>query len=286
MALAADPLPTPVIIAPTPQPTPVTDLAGYVDAHFALERGRYEGFFNGDPDGEGTWRRNAIGGAGRGAWSVSPTFTLQLDAWFNLWQERFEERGSDNSGEGGVGTHFVFGDASGFRFGALTSVGREEAGTWANVAGELATSFGSLRVSAQGGVAFAVAGDAQVFGERAVYVVANATFYPAENLAITGHAGWHRWYEANDDGDATRQWTLGVRAEFQLGSSPLSIYGGYFFDREYYDDGGDGYTQIERIHTFYAGVRMLLGRDTLRALDDAVPFADYNPIYGDPFAHR
>lgn len=285
-AFAADPLPPPVVIAPTPQPPPpVPNLAGYVDAHFALERGRYEAFWQGSPDGEGNWRENAIGGAGRGAWNISPTFALQLDAWFNLWQEKGEEE-NFNWAEGGVGTHFIFGNAGGSRFGALTSVGRDENGTWANVAGELATTFGAIRVSAQAGFTFGLAGEPREDGERAYYLVANATFYPTDNLALTGHMGWHRWYEAADDGDGTRQWTLGARAEFQLGASPLSIYAGYFFDREFYADGGDPYTQIERIHTFYAGLRLLLGRDTLRDLDDAVPFADYNPMYGDRFAHR
>ncbi|MGD9738587.1 MAG: hypothetical protein AB7O56_06765 [Bauldia sp.] len=293
-ALAADPLPPPVVIAPTPPPAPVADLAGYVDAHFGVTWNYWEEFFEETVEADDQWRENALGGAGRAAWTINPNFALQLDAWFNLWQEKFDDGFSANGGHGGVGTHLVFGDADGVRFGLLTSVGRNtegpwEAGegTWANLAGEVAGTFGSFRVSAQGGYTFAVAGDARQDGERAVYVAANATFYPTDNLAITGHAGWSRWYETDGELDLERTLTLGARAEFQLGASPLSIYAGYAFDRARWVDGDDeGWTELQRSHTVYAGVRMLLGRDTLRALDDAVPFADYNPIYGDPFAHR
>lgn len=291
-ALAADPLPPPVVVAPTPVPPPVTDLAGYVDVHFGHQWAYEEFFEGGEPDGEEEWRETALGGAGRAAWNIRPTFALQLDAWFNLWQEKFDDGFTGNGGLGGVGTHFVFGSPDGMRFGVLTSVGRSY-GTWANVAGELATSFGNFRVSAQGGFTFGLVGEPKEDGERAYYIAANATFYPTENLALTGHGGWYRWYETNDgdDNDRDTGLTLGARAEFRLGSSPLSIYAGYRFDRVVEVDGEDfglDFDDIDiiRTHTVYVGVRMLLGRDTLRDLDDAVPFADYNPLYGDPFAHR
>lgn len=294
-AFAADPMPLPVVVAPQPLPPVPATMAGYVDAHFGMRWAYQEFFFDGQPDGDNEFRENALGGAGRAAWSINPSLALQMDAWFNMWQEIDREERPDPKGAGGVGAHVVFGSPTGLRFGALASVGRirsgnwpADDGTWVNLAGELAATFGAFRVSMQGGFTFGIAGDAIDDGERAYYVAANATFYPMENLAITGHAGWDRWYETDDapDNDAENTLTLGARAELKIGATPMSIYGGYTFDRALFVNGEDPFTRVTRSHMVYAGVRMLLGRDTLEALDNAVPFADWNPIYGDPFAHR
>jgi len=296
-AFAADPMPPPVIVAPQPPPPPlVPTMAGYVDAHFGKRWAYEEFFYQGEPDGDEEFRENVLGGAGRAAWNINPSLALQMDAWFNMWQEIYDDEGrSDPEGAGGVGAHIVFGSPTGIRFGALASVGRigsgtwnADDGTWVNLAGELAATFGAFRIATQGGFTFGIAGDAADDGERAYYIVANATFYPTDNLAITGHAGWDRWYETDDgdDNDVETTLTLGARAELKIGATPLSIYGGYTYDRAVFVNGDDPWTSVTRSHMVYAGVRMLLGRDTLRALDDAVPFADWNPIYGDPFAHR
>jgi len=294
-AFAADPTPPPIIVAPQP-PAPPT-LAGYVDAHFGMRWVYEEIFYEGEFERDDGFRQNALGGAGRAAWNISSSLALQMDAWFNSWQLVWDGSEGEPGGLGGIGAHIVFGSPTGIRFGALASVGRIGAGpwiaddgTWVNLAGELAATFGAFRVSTQGGFTFGINGDAADDGERAYYVVANATFYPTENLAITGHAGWDRWYET-DDGDANdveTRLTLGARTELRVGATPLSIYGGYAFRREVFVSGyfDDPRTVLSRSHMVYGGVRMLLGRDTLRALDDAVPFADWNPIYGDPFAHR
>ena len=285
MAFAADPMPPPIVVAPQPPPPVPPTLAGYVDAHFGMRWAYQVSFFDGQPDGEYELRENVLGGAGRAAWNLNPSLALQMDAWFNMWPD----------GAGGVGLHAVFGSPSGLRFGALASVGRisngrwnADDGTWMNLAGELAATFGAFRVSTQGGFTFGLTGDGADDGERAYYIVANATFYPTDNLAITGHAGWDRWYETNDapDNDVENTLTLGARAELKIGATPMSIYGGYAFDRAVLVDGNDPVTTVTRSHMAYVGIRMLLGRDTLEALDNAVPFADWNPIYGDPFAHR
>jgi len=294
-AFAADPMPPPVVVAPQPPPPAPVTLAGYVDAHFGMRWAYEEFFFDGTPEGEEEYRENALGGAGRAAWSINPSLAVQMDAWFNMWQLLEEEEGIDPEGAGGVGMHLVFGSPSGIRFGALASVGRigegewyANDGTWVNLAGEMAATFGAFRVSTQGGFSLGVTGDAADDGERAYYVVANATFYPTDNLAITGHAGWDRWYETDDGDDNDRETTLtvGARAELKIGATPMSIYGGYTFDRAVYLGGDEPFVNVTRSHMVYAGIRMLLGRDTLQALDNAVPFADWNPIYGDPFAHR
>jgi hypothetical protein len=294
MAFAADPMPPPIVVAPQLPPAPPT-LAGYVDAHFGMRWAYEEFFFEGQPNGDDEFRENALGGAGRAAWNINPSLALQMDAWFNMWQRLDEEERVDPEGAGGVGMHAVFGSPTGIRFGALASVGRIGSGTWnaddgmwVNLAAELAATFGAFRVSTQGGFTLAVTGDAADDRERAYYVAANATFYPTDNLAITGHAGWDRWYETNDapDNDVENTLTLGARAELKIGATPMSIYGGYAFDRAVFVNGDDPFAAVTRSHMVYAGVRMLLGRDTLEALDNAVPFADWNPIYGDPFAHR
>ncbi|MCW5714392.1 MAG: hypothetical protein KIT43_07775 [Bauldia sp.] len=295
-AFAADPVPPPIVVAPQPPPPPAPPtLAGYVDAHFGMRWAYEEIFFDGTFEFDEEFRENVLGGAGRAAWNINPSLALQMDAWFNMWQLLDEEELDDPEGAGGVGMHVVFGSPTGIRFGALASVGRigsgtwsADDGTWVNLAGELAATFGAFRVSTQGGFSLGIAGDAADDGERAYYAVANATFYPTDNLAITGHAGWDRWYETDDGGDNDVETTLtvGARAELKIGATPMSIYGGYAFDRAVFLNGDDPETIVTRSHMVYVGVRMLLGRDTLRALDNAVPFADWNPIYGDPFAHR
>lgn len=289
VALAADPVPPPVVIAPQPPPPPVANLAGYVDAHFGLEKGRFEEFFEGDPDFEEDWRNTILGGAGRGAWAISPSFTFQLDAWFNIWQTKDEEE-VFNWGEGGVGTHFIFTTAGGLRAGGLVSVGRGD-GTWINFAGEVAQSFGNFRLSAQAGYTIPLSGFPKEDGERSWYITAAGTFYITPDFAITANIGYDRWRETiseGDDLDIERTLSYGLRVEYGIGNTPLSIYAGFHSEHlRGVDLDEPEWTWIERERTYFAGVRMLIGRDTLQEMGDAVGFADYNAIFGDDmFAPR
>lgn len=287
-AFAADPLP-PVVVAPeVVPPPPVTTAAGYVDAHFGF-RSLFERFVvEEETEFEGDWRETVLGGAGRGAFHLSPTLVLQLDAWANFFQRRFDDGETSNWATGGVGTHLVFQTPGGLRAGALLSYGRED-GAWVNAAGEVAQSFGNFRVSGQAGVAFGVAGEAQLDGERTWYVTAAGTFYVNPDFAITGHVGFDRWYETADEDEMnySRALTYGARVELGLGQTPLSVYAGYMARRETelsFDFPDEAYHL--RTRTVYVGVRMLLGRDSLQEMGDAVGFADLNPIYGDQFAPR
>lgn len=284
MALAADPVP--VVVAPEVMPATVPSLAGYVAAHFGRDRGGETQSVDEVIDFEEAWIDTAIGGAGRAAWWITPSFALQLDAWANLWESTFEG-GTDNWGEGGFGAHVVYQTAGGLQLGGLLSVGRED-GTAINVAAEAAQSFGNFRLAIQTGYTVPIAGEDAEEGERHVYVTAAGTYFITPNFAITAHAAIERWWETSDPGDTQRErnFNYGVRAELGLGDTPFSIYVGFQGEHWWETVDEAPVTNNGGERTLFAGVRMLLGRDNLRDLSAAVPFADYNPVFGDQFAPR
>src|SRR5690606_29563661 len=114
------------------------------------------------------------------------------------------------------------------------------------------------------------------------YVRAGGTFYVGPNTSVAANIGFDRTRWLNED-RVQRQLSWGARVEHKLGSSPFTIFGAYEGYRwaGYDNNGAEDWAGTE--HAFVVGVRMLFGRDPLQALDAAVPFADYNPTYGDPF---
>lgn len=285
-ALAADISP---IVIPPPVVIPVVapTVAGYIDLHFGMVRGFEDFYFDESYEGTDDWRSLLLGGGGRGAYELTQSLNIQLDAWFNFivspeQRPRSISGGDGNVGRGGIGGHLFFDTAGGLNAGAVASVGVvTDYGMFANVGAEVAQSFGNFTVSLQGGFNFGFLGEAALDGYRNMYVRAGGTFYVGPNTSVAANVGLNRTTLVNEDVFG-RELSWGARVEHKLGSSPFTIFGAYEGYRWVGSDGKAGnWTGME--HAFVVGVRMLFGRDTLQALDAAVPFADYNPTYGDPF---
>lgn len=286
-ALAADI--SPVVIPPLPVVIPVAPtVAGYIDLHFGMIRGSREFYVDEQLNGEFSWQSLLLGGGGRGAHEVTQSLNVQLDAWYNfIVRPEQLDRAIDADygyfGRGGIGGHIFADTAGGLYAGALATVGVVgNYGMFANVGAELARSFGNLNVSVQAGYNFSFLGAATFYGYRNIYVRAGGTFYVGPNTSVAANVGFSRtrWVI---EGEFGRELSWGARVEHKLGSSPLSIFGAYKGYRWANFDTVDPFIWTGTEHAFAFGVRMLFGRDTLQALDAAVPFADYNPTYGDPF---
>ena len=281
----------PIVVAP-PQARPA--LAGYVDLMLGYGWGWEIFLEQGFPPFEERWRALSFRGAGRAAHYLTPGFGIQLEAWTKLFvghQVEFDNNVLDDEFDywfttGGLGTHFIIGAPGGFQGGFVASVGLPGDGLWANIGADMAATFGNFRVSGQGGFSFGVFGDAQFDVERDIYVTAGAAFYPTPNLSIGAHVGWDRFTENFGDPsqDTSRAINYGFRIEQKLGNSPFAIHAAYFGVR--WNGFDDDETWNGREHVVTGGIRLLLGGDTLQAVDALVPFADRNAIYGDPFAPR
>jgi hypothetical protein len=191
--------------------------------------------------------------------------------------------GDADLGRGGIGMHLFADTAGGLNVGVLATAGAVTGfGMFANVGAEASKSFGNFTVAAQGGYTFALTGEAAAVGYRNMYVRAGATAYLGANTSISANVGYNR---TNVPGLlAGSELTWGARAEHKLGSSPFTIFASYAGYRwTTVDLNEPPYNWAGMEHAFVVGVRMLFGRDTLQALDAAVPFADYNATYGDPF---
>lgn len=300
-AYAADPLP--MVDAPPPLPIAPTSLAAYIQAHGIYTRGRADlsHVIADDPeyipdlafeeiDGLG------IGGAGRGAYMVSPSFTIQLDAWVNIVSQhyqRFEIFGDDaepagegdrTNATGGIASHFLFGD-NGFRGGVMTSIGGVGGdGLAATLAAEAGFGAEQFRVWGQGGYVFGLRSD--LADDRGYYGIAAASFYANPNLSLAAFFGGGAVNDGPDDDDVvtTREIAFGGRVETVLGDSPFSVFAAYQGVRGTEHGENDTFDVEDvtyRSHTFLAGIRMLIGAETLRDLDDRVGFADLNILYGD-----
>jgi hypothetical protein len=286
-ALAADI--SPIVIPPPPVVIPAAPtVAGYIDLHFGMLRGYEAFFFDEQFEDDQDWQSLLLGGGGRGAYEVTQSLNIQLDAWYNfvVSRERIPRAiagDNDSVGRGGIGGHMFFDTAGGFMAGAVASVGVvTDYGMFANVGAEAAASLGNFTVSLQGGFNFGFLGDAALDGYRNMYVRAGGTFYVGPNTSLAANVGFNRTTLVNENVFG-RELSWGARVEHKLGSSPFTIFGAY---EGYRWVGFD--TDVPEVwagfeHAFVIGVRMLFGRDTLQALDAAVPFADYNPTYGDPF---
>jgi len=285
-ALAADI--SPIVIAPPPVviPAPPT-VAGYIDLHFGMVRGWEELYINDTFETEFSWRPLLLGGGGRGAYELTQSLNLQLDAWFNflVYPDQLDRAiGEDgDTGRGGIGGHVFVDTAGGLYVGALATLGVvTDYGMLANVGAEAAASFGNFTVAVQGGYTFAVVGESVFDGYRNMYVRAGATFYVGPNTSVAANVGINRT-RLLSHGIFSRELSWGARVEHKLGSSPFTIFGAYQGYRWAGYEEQSPWTWNGMEHAFVVGVRMLFGRDTLQALDAAVPFADYNPTYGDPF---
>ncbi|MCW5713561.1 MAG: hypothetical protein KIT43_03480 [Bauldia sp.] len=288
-ALAADVI-SPVVFVPPPVVIPVAPtVAGYIDLHFGILRGFEDFYFDESYEGTDYWRSLVLGGGGRGAYELTQALNIQLDAWFNFIvnpDRRLVASVSDgyaNFGRGGIGGHIFVDTAGGLYAGALATVGVvTDYGMFANVGAEVAQSFGNFTVSIQGGYTFGILGEPAFDGHRSMYVRAGGTFYVGPNTSVAANVGFSRT-RIIDEAIFGRELSWGARVEHKLGSSPFTIFGAYEGYRWAGYDADDPFSWNGMEHAFVVGVRMLFGRDTLQALDAAVPFADYNPIYGDPF---
>jgi hypothetical protein len=279
----------PIVVAP-PQARPT--LAGYVDLMLGYGWGWEINLEQGDPPWEDRWREVSFRGAGRAAHYLTPGFGIQFEAWTKLFvghgmsfdNGQFVGEGDYWFTTGGLGTHFIIGAPGGFQGGLVATVGLD-GGLWANVGADVAATFGNFRISGQGGFSFGVFGDAQVDVERDIYAEVGATFYPTPNLSIGANVGWDRFTENYGPGqDTFRGFNYGFRVEQKLGNSPFAIHAAYGGFRWNGFDDDETWNGMEHVVT--VGVRLLLGGDTLQAVDALVPFADRNHIYGDPFAPR
>jgi hypothetical protein len=286
-ALAADI--SPIVIPPPPVVIPAAPtVAGYIDLHFGMVRGFEVFYIDEQLADEEFWRSLLLGGGGRGAYEVTQSLNVQLDAWFNFVvdPERLERAIAGDGGDvgrGGIGGHLFLDTAGGLNAGAVASVGVvTDYGMFANVGAEVARSFGNFTLSVQGGFNFGFLGEAASDGYRNMYVRAGGTFYVGPNTSVAANVGFNRTTLVNENVFG-RELSWGARVEHKLGSSPFTIFGAYEGYRwaGFDTDLPEAWGGME--HAFVIGVRMLFGRDTLQALDAAVPFADYNPTYGDPF---
>lgn len=286
-ALAADI--SPIVVVPPPVVIPAAPtVAGYIDLHFGVLRGFEDFYFDEQLENEDDWMSLLLGGGGRGAYEVTQSLNIQLDAWFNFIVNpdriaRALSDGGSNFGRGGIGGHIFVDTAGGLYAGALATVGVvTDYGMFANVGAEVAQSFGNFTVSLQGGYTFGLVGEPAFAGHRNMYVRAGATFYVGPNTSVAANVGFNRTRILNE-AIFGRELSWGARVEHKLGSSPFTIFGAYEGYRWAGYDADDPFSWNGMEHAFVVGVRMLFGRDTLQALDAAVPFADYNPVYGDPF---
>ncbi|MCC6736455.1 MAG: hypothetical protein IT534_10065 [Bauldia sp.] len=286
-ALAADISPIvvtpPVVVVPAP-PT----VAGYIDLHFGGLLAWEDFYIDDSFETRDDWRNLILGGGGRGAAPVGSMLNIQLDAWFNFVMgnrqiTRMISAGGGDVGRGGIGMHLFADTAGGLNAGVLATAGAvTDFGMFTNVGVEASKAFGNFTVAAQGGFTFGLTGDAAASGYRNMYVRAGATAYLGPNTSIAANVGYNRTAMPGFD-TAGMEINWGARAEHKLGTSPFTIFAAYH---------GSHWTQVNTNspgawigteHAVVVGVRMLFGRDTLQALDAAVPFADYNPTYGDPF---
>lgn len=291
-AFAADVIvPMPAVVAPA-API-VTSFAGYVDIHYGIQNIADLFVEDGEvfDDGDGHQHR-LFSGAGRGAYWFTPSLGLQLDAWYTqVWEAEDRE---DAWADTGVGAHLLYQTNGGLVLGLLASYGRDadfdESDPMFNVALEGAQTFGNFRLMGQVGYVVDRSEEGIEDTQRTAYAAMAATYYLNPGFSITGNAGIARWFERTDedDNDHDMIYTFGGRMDYQIGQSPLSLYAGVQQTRTREFDGEDGgeLDDVDRETTFFVGVRMLLGTDTLQANDAVVPFADLNPMYGQPWAAR
>jgi len=264
-ALSADPVQA---IAPLAPASDMQGVSGYVDL--------YAGIGTIDFGGPVNYDLVPIGGAGRANIWFSPTFALQLDAWGEgvSWDLPGNNSASYNSF--GIGGHLAWRDPNSFAFGGLASVGDAAFGRWGNVGLEGQAYFGNFTLYGQAGYTFDISGNSGPGGSGfdVWYVIGEGRYFPMPNLMLAGHIGYDD-FSCSGCGDASAiRW--GADVEFQPGGSPVAGFLSY--QGASLDTGGG--PDIDE-HVFLAGVKVLMGQDSLQANNNyGATFADHNPVYG------
>ena len=272
--LAADLGQAPVESAPVASMVP-QGISGYVDLYGGL------GIIDFDFEG-GEYDLGLIGGAGRANIWLSPAVALQLDAWGDSTAYSLDGEDFDISYTAfGIGGHLAWRDPNRYAFGGLVSFGDAAVTRWGNIGAEGQVYFGNFTLYGQAGYTFSIAGQlaevAEVADIDAWYVVGEGRFFPMPNFMLAGHLGYDD-FSCNGCGGDFSAVRWGLDAEFQPGGWPvagfLSYQGGNF------DFSNTGGADIDE-HVFLAGVKVLLGQDSLQENNNyGATFADHNPVYG------
>jgi len=284
-ALAANPAPvavSPIVVVPPPSAP--TTLSAYVEVFGGGMRGLHiwdQGLT------EERERALGLGGAGRAAWQMSPTFGLQLDAWADHWSGRYEycyegdcyDEGGWDDDRMGIALHLTYGGVTGFRFGPLISAGAEDDDAWANIGLNAVYNADRFRIYIQGGYSLPLNEGDKNDEEKGYYAQFVGTFYLRPNVAISGNFGADVFREDCCDERRTAL-NFGGRLEFSPEGSPLAFFGAYqgrFWTWDGYED------EVNRHHYVGVGMSLLIGQDTIQGRDRAVGLVDYNGIYGQVF---
>jgi hypothetical protein len=258
--------------------------AAYFDIHggygFGDESGTTDkiGFSDYDED----WDETLVGAALRGAYFVSPAFSIQGDVWANRYD------GNSDSGifdfetiYVGTGGHLTYNAAPGTLLGAVASYGwmfedGDDSSDFVNVGLEAAHEVGNFRAYGQAGYTFGVNGFADDVSLETWYGVGELTYYFTDNFALSGNVGY-----SQTDSDAFNEdgWTWGTTIEAKPWNAPISLYGSY---QGYQWDGEDfAFDYDGTDHTFFVGAKFMANSGSVRERDQTVGLKDMNPIFGD-----
>ncbi len=282
-ALGADLGGAPDYSAPSVEPSAAT-WAAYFDVHAGYGMGSEDkvgGIFDYDED----WDELVAGGAARAAYFISPSFSIQGDAWANYYNGEADGNGFlgpyDYDFEdtyAGVGGHFTYNAAPGSLVGLLASygwaLGEGEDDGFANVGVEAAHEFGAFRLYGQAGYTVGVDGPSE--DADTWYGVGKLGYYFNDNMVLSGSFGYGStdWSGADQD---ILSW--GASFEAKPWQAPVSIYAAY--QGTHWESGSGSIDVDGDEHVFLLGAKFMMNSSTIRERDQTVGLKDMNPIFGD-----
>jgi hypothetical protein len=257
---------------------PASGWTGYLDLSF----GGFWGSESGNYFDSYSWNGTELHGAGKVAFDVAPSLTLQADLWATDWLEHKSDGSSNAWLIGGAAVHASWHPSAITLIGAFASYGPNgENGTYDTLGVEAQHWMGDTRFYGQVGHLTEI--DRYDAGFADTYAEGVATHYINPNLSFAGFFGYDRSTGGNSGGWVSDEWNWGARVEYKPAKLPVSLYATYqgFAMNGNWLASSNTYRAGDNEVTVGLRVPLGGGAGTLKSLDQTVGLTDMNPSYGE-----